>query len=126
MRPRGFTLLELLVALAIAALGVGSVAGTLFSGARDAGRARMEGRALEAAREALAIAEGTRLTPATIESETKDGLTRVVTIRARHDLVLRDTEAALIPYQVDIAVRWRDGRVERSLSLSTLRLGGGG
>jgi hypothetical protein len=46
------------------------------------------------------------------------------TTRRRDDLVYSDPAKILvIPYEIEVEVAWRDGRMSRSLTLHTIRLG---
>jgi prepilin-type N-terminal cleavage/methylation domain-containing protein len=121
-RQAGFTLIEMLIGLAILMLAAGAVTRTLVTGMDLSSRAERESRALEVAENALAVAVGSRGTPATVSTRLDGGMERIVTIRPRPDLVKPMPGGALAAYEVGVLVRWPDGRAQRSLTLSTLRL----
>lgn len=109
----------MLVALAIVALAAGSLTRTLSTGMSLSSRAAKQTAALEAARNALAVAEGSGARPASVTTRLDNGIERVVTVRARRDLVA--AAGSVTPYEIDIVVRWDEGGRAHSLALSTLR-----
>jgi type II secretory pathway pseudopilin PulG len=119
----GFLLIEVLIALAIVGLVVACVAQTLVGGLLLAGRAQREGQASEIASSALATAVATGGGHLVEQRDLDGGFVRRVTIRPRPDLVLPASDPMLTPYQIDVVVTWHEGRVGRSLALSSLRLG---
>ena len=120
-RQSGFTLLEVVVALAIVLLASTSLLRTLGVGLRSAEQATAEAAALETARNALAVAEGTGAGASSVSDTLASGIERSVTIRPRPDLL--DAASGLpLPYQIDVIVRWHQGVRSRSLVLSTLRM----
>ena len=119
---RGFTLLEVAVALAIVMLAGGALTRTMSAGVSLSSRASKETAALEVARNALAVAAGGGASPASVTDRLEGGIERVVTVRARPDLLPRTAPPALRPYQIDVTVRWPEGGRTRSYTLSTLRL----
>jgi general secretion pathway protein I len=120
-RERGFTLIEVLVAVAIAAL----VLLPLLHGFSKA----LDGAAdSEAYEEAVAIAQSELAmlgTGAPLAEE--KGFTREdgrFTIAASvHRYPLGDASAYVVPYELSVAVSWGEGRRHRSVTLQTLRLG---
>jgi len=119
-RQAGFTLLEILVALAIMMLAAGALTRTLVTGTLLSGRAAKETAAFEVARNALAVAQGSGATPITVDTTLGNGMQRSVTVRARPDLI-KPAFAGPVPYEIDVVVRWREGARARDISLSTLR-----
>ena len=122
-RGAGFTLIEMLIALAIVALVVVAVSRTLSTGFLTSGRAGRESKAYEIAENALAFAVGSGAGPVTTTTRLAGGMVRVVTVRIRPDLVTPTAPAALMPYEIDVRVSWREGGGTRAIALSTPRLG---
>jgi len=116
----GFTLLEVLVALVILMLAAGSLTRTLVTGMTLSSRAVRQTAALEVARNALAVAEGSGARPASLTTSLENGFERTVTVRARPDLVV-PVAGYPTPYEIDVVVGWDEGGTPRSLALSTLR-----
>jgi general secretion pathway protein I len=120
-RERGFTLIEVLVAVAIAAL----VLLPLLHGFSKA----LDGAAdSEAYEEAVAIAQSALATLGTRAPLAEDrGFTRQdgrFTVAASvHRYPLGDASTYVVPYELSVAVSWGEGRKQRSVTLQTLRLG---
>jgi general secretion pathway protein I len=114
----GFTLIEILVAFAIAVTALGALY-QLFGAGVQAGAAagRLE-TAIVLARSALEAAS-------TAESgERKDRVgpyQRRVLVRPRADLTAPDAPAGVEEITVDVS--WRDGPRERSITVTTLHVG---
>lgn len=120
-RTRGFTLLEILVALTILAVALGAILQSLSSGLRSLGAAEAHAMALMHARSQLAKVgsliplEPGEETGAASEFEWTVSVSRFELPEGR--LV---ADPALVPYQLDVSVTWpRGGRVE----LTTIRVG---
>lgn len=121
----GFTLIEVLVAFTIAALLLVAVLRILTLGLDGAQRA-------EAYTRATIIAEST-LDTLGVATPLKDGDTAELSDgpfrihaaieRYREPGAGRESVQYLVLYRVSATVAWRDGRRERSVALSTLRLG---
>ncbi len=120
---RGFTLLEILVALSILAVALGAILQSFSSGLRSLGAAETHALALMHARSQLAkvgplipLEPGER-TGAAGEFEW------TVSVRLfesqEGDPVL---DAALVPYQLDVTVTWPGGG---QVGLTTIRVGPG-
>ncbi|MDO5086172.1 MAG: prepilin-type N-terminal cleavage/methylation domain-containing protein [Comamonadaceae bacterium] len=117
--PRGFSLLEILVAFAIMALALGMLYRVMGSNARHtAGLAERE-RAVLLAESLLAAHE---LVPA--EGIRDDGESAGYVWQVRS--VPRDTPASADPraaklHEVQVQVQWQDGERTRQFALTTLR-----
>jgi general secretion pathway protein I len=117
----GFTLIEILVAFTVAALLLGALYQAFSTGLRSSAAARNSDDAVLLAESGLDALSATTIAV----GETSDRIgrfTRRSSVRARPDLAT-DAEVAVIPYQIDVEVAWRDGIRERTVSLSTLRAG---
>ncbi len=120
---RGFTLLEILVALSILAVALGAILQSLSSGLRSLGAAEAHALALMHARSQLATV-GT-LIPLEPGEQTgvADEFEWTVSVSLfesqEGDPVL---DAALVPYQLDVTVTWPGGG---QVGLTTIRVGPG-
>lgn len=115
----GFTLIEILVAFAVATLLLGALYQIFATGLRSSVAAENLSGAVLLAQSALDAAAGTP--PSVSVTDDKiDGYERRTSVRRRPDLAPDDQQAALIPYEVEVTVTWRDGRRERQVSLVTL------
>jgi general secretion pathway protein I len=119
----GFTLLEVLVALAVLAVSLGTIYALFTSGlnAADRGEDVIVATALAQSKlEALGIAEPLALGESSGRFD--NGFRWHRTVRAyRGPLALARYEVA-VPLAVDVAVSWPDGRRLRTVTLSTVRL----
>lgn len=124
----GFTLIEVLVALAIVGLALGAVAGVFSNGLAAHETAADAESALALAEERLALAGAT----AALRPGTDNGIfaqrfawqTTIAPYDEGNDADRFSQPKNLPPlYRVAVSVAWRDGRRRRQLSLSTLRLG---
>lgn len=134
-RDGGFTLIEVLVALAIAGLALAAIAGVFGTGVLGHATATDADAALALAEEKLAGAEATpTVRPGRSAGVYAGHFDWQVSVAPYDDT--GDT-AALPPavnplpnpaaptlrlYRIEAAVAWRDGRRRRQLALSTLRL----
>ena len=125
-RNRGFTLIEVVVALAI--LGVGlTVIIELFSGGLRLARASMEyTKAVNYARTKMEeIAVKSAVQEGTGEGESDDKSFRWQVVMKKVDLLSIDKSMDYKPpielYQVKIDVFWKSGSKERSTSLESLK-----
>jgi prepilin-type N-terminal cleavage/methylation domain-containing protein len=118
----GFTLIEVLVAFAVAVLLLGALY-TLFStGLRSSASAEHYADAVLLAESGIDALAGTPV--AVGETSDRFGIYRRTTsIRARPDFGPADEQAALEPYEIQVRVVWREGVRERAVQLSTLRAG---
>ena len=116
---RGFTLLEILVALVIFALAFGVLAQIIQTGLRQSGVARSIAAATLVARSELArVGVEVPLEAARAEGETADGLrwhTDVELVEAPSE------QRSLATYQVQVTVTWGPSQAEQ-LTLTTLRV----
>jgi general secretion pathway protein I len=124
-RTAGFTLMEVLVALAVVGLAMGAIAGVFSNGLLGHETASGAESALALAEEQLALAAAAPRPGAT--SGTYDGrFAWQTTVAPFQDTADKDAPApASLPslYRIAVNVSWRDGRRSRQVSLSTLRLG---
>ena len=126
-RAAGFSLIEVLIALAIVGLALAAAAGTIGAG--------LSGH--EAARDAataLSLAEG-KLAEAGIAAPLREGqsdgsfadrFTWQVSIATYADPAedrFASGHAAMRLYRIAVSVAWQDGHRERRLALDTVRLG---
>jgi general secretion pathway protein I len=122
----GFSLLEVVVALAILALALGALYPAFSSAARRAHLVAERDRAVMLADSKLAEIDAAVLRPG-IEAGTVDGRYRW---RRRVEPYALPGAGAdptpLIPYQVTMEVRWGPEERARSIELTTVRLGSGG
>lgn len=123
--PRGFTLVEVLVAFTVATLLLGALYQIFSGGLRSASVAAEYSNAIllaESALEAFGVEE--RLVAREAHDRVDRKYERHVVVRPRPDLLADDMiSPALAPYEVEVSVTWRSGRQPRSVSLSTIRLG---
>jgi general secretion pathway protein I len=120
--PRaGFTLIEALVAFAVASVLLGAIYDIYLTGMRAATGGTRYGGAVLVAQSALESLTNVPLSP----GDTADRIgvfDRETTVRARADLVPKGSQLALTPYEIVVRVVWREGLRRHALSLSTLRL----
>jgi prepilin-type N-terminal cleavage/methylation domain-containing protein len=117
---RGFTLIEVLVALVIFALVFGVLAQIFQSGLRQTAGAAAASEATMVARSQLArVGVELPLVAGEALGETADGLHWRTAIRLAEP---PDEEQSFVPYLVEVTVAWGDGPAEQ-ITLTTLRLG---
>ena len=124
-RPSGFTLIEVLVALAIIGLALGAIAGVFGQGLTAHEAASEAEMALAVAEEQLALATATPR-PGVANGVFANRFTWRTNIAPYQDAANKTADAptALPPlYRIAVSVAWQDGRHTREVSLSTLRLG---
>jgi general secretion pathway protein I len=130
---RGFTLLEVIVALVIAALAAGSLAQAVGAGLHESRTAALYDQAVIRARSRLAAAShGARLTPG--EWSGQDGGFRwQLQVAPVQTVVLRPvaTEAPraevthnVVLYDIAVTEGWTEGAAARSVRLETQQVGG--
>jgi general secretion pathway protein I len=121
----GFTLIEVLVALAVVSLALGAIAGVFSNGL-------LGHETASGAETALALAEGQLALSAAAPrpgaaSGTYEGrFAWQTTVAPFKDVADKDLSApGSLPslYRIAVSVSWRDGYRSRQVSLSTLRLG---
>jgi general secretion pathway protein I len=115
----GFTLIEILVSFAIAALVLGALYRVFSSGLQ----ASVAG---ERYSEAVLLAQSTLDEVSAIRPAAADDTIGVYhrnwSVADRPDLLPANTQLPAMPYEVTVTVAWREGGHEREVSLSTLRL----
>ena len=124
----GFTLIEIIVAFAILALGLTLLLGTLSGATRQMRQAGDAGRAALHAQTLLAEHASALQGPATVDGELDDGryrwqlqVTPWIDPVARDDAVQGDPGAArLLHVQLDI--EWADADPQQRLQIKSLRL----
>ncbi|MDB5408913.1 MAG: ral secretion pathway protein [Rhodospirillales bacterium] len=117
----GFTLIEALVAFAVAAVLLGAIYDIYSTGMRGATGGARYGTAVLIAQSALESLTNVQLSPG--ETTDRVGIfARHTTVRVRTDLVPPGSQLALTPYEVVVRIDWHEGVRQRALSLSTLRL----
>lgn len=124
-RESGFTLLEVLVALAIVGLALGAVAGVFSLGLTAHETTSAAETALAVAEEQLTLAAATPR-PGTTHGIYASNFAWQTTVGPYQDTgdKLGDAPPTLpLLYRIAVSVTWRDGRHARQVSLSTLRLG---
>ena len=121
-RSAGFTLIEVLVAFAVATLLLGALYEVFSTGLRSSASAEHYANAVLLAESGLDALAGTPV--ALGETNDRFGIyVRQTNIRARPDLGPPDGQTAVIPYEIQVRVAWREGVRERAVQLSTLRTG---
>lgn len=131
MRPRtephGFTLIEVLVAFAIAAILLTVVLRTLTAGLTESDRSAAYTRATilaESALDAMGVVAPLRDGES---ADLTDGRFHIHAVTERyHDAATDAAGQYLVLYRLSVTVSWGEGRWPRAISLSTLRLGPAG
>jgi general secretion pathway protein I len=122
-REEGFTLLEVVVAFAVAALLLGVIYQVFSSGLRAGAAADDYSRALLLAESGLEAYTAPHALAAGMWRERISGrFQRETRVRPRADLREASLEVEIMPFEIEVIVEWRDGLRTRSLSLSTIRL----
>lgn len=124
-REAGFTLTEVLVALAIIGLALGAVAGVFGVGLTAHETVSSAETALAVAEEQLSLAAATPH-PGATNGIFADRFTWQATVAPYQDPAYKAADAptpAPPLYSIAVSVAWNDGRHTREVSLSTLRLG---
>jgi general secretion pathway protein I len=123
--PAGFTLIEVLVAFAIAALVLGALYQISSTSTRAALAAtRYSGATLVAESAIEVFSAPGLLAPTRMHGRVDDVYTRDVHVWVRSDLLPAGQQLPpIVPYEIDVTVSWQDGRSAHSVALSSLRLG---
>jgi general secretion pathway protein I len=123
-RSAGFTLVEVLVALAIVGLALGAVAATFGNSLTAHETAADAEAALALAAEQLALAAASPR-PGTARGNFAGRFAwqTNVALYDDGDKTADPTQSLPVLYRVGVSVAWRDGRRGREVALSTLRLG---
>lgn len=121
-RSSGFTLVEILVALAVAMVVLIPLQALFSLGLRAGSLATDSSRALLLAEAGLELHAGRIDLAAGEEAERLDSrFERRSTVQPRPDLLPAGSGQALA-YEVSVSVIWQDGRRQRNVTLSTLML----
>ncbi|MDX1541857.1 MAG: prepilin-type N-terminal cleavage/methylation domain-containing protein [Geminicoccaceae bacterium] len=121
MAERGFTLLEVVVALIVFALTFGALAGIFSTGFRQSRSAERTIEATLTARSLLErIGNETRLEPGRFGDDIDNGLRFEASIRPIGE---PDPDFGFVLYEVDLVVAEADAAPDQGLRLTTLRLG---
>jgi general secretion pathway protein I len=119
----GFTVVEIVVALTILALALGVLLNVMSNGIRQTGRAETVSEAGSLAQSLLAeVGNELPLRDGQITGRTDNGFRWRIEINPYGDGSDR-REWPVAAHQVSAEVSWSDGPQERSLVLTTLRLG---
>ncbi len=123
---KGFTLLEVIVAIVIFAISFGVLAQIMQTGFRQSGAAESATTGVMLARSLLArIGVEEPLLPGRVEGDAGAGFTWVTEIRPA--AIAGDDEGGtpeFALYLVEVTVAWGSGRGSERLTLTTLRVGG--
>jgi general secretion pathway protein I len=117
----GFTLIEVLVALAIAGLGLGALLVAVNQGLGSVGSAQQYMEATRRAQSRLATF-GTAMAVGEGDWSGDDGGGYSWRVQA-HILPGADQKAPLVPYAVDVTVAWQSNGQTRTVLLHSQRLG---
>ena len=118
----GFTLIEILVAFAVAIVVIGALYDIYSTGLRSGTSSGKYSNAVLLAESALDAVAAGRLSPVDT-TERVGGYERRISVRVRPDLGSTPAGLAVFPYEVEVQVAWREGIRERTVSLSTIWLG---
>lgn len=121
-RDGGFTLLEILVAFTVAALMLAGIYDVFSRGVRATAVSRHSTEALMLAQSSLDATTGVPVAPG-LTTEAIGAYERTIDVRPRPDLLPRNAQISVIPYEIVVRVAWRDGVRQRDVSLSTIWLG---
>lgn len=118
----GFTLIEILVAFTVAILVLGALYDVYATGLRSTTSTEKYSNAVLLAESGLDALAAGPLTPI----DTTDligGYERRISVRLRPDLAPTAARLVVFAYEVEVQVAWHEGIRERTVSLSTVRLG---
>ena len=119
----GFTLLEVLVAFTISVFMLGAFLQIFSNGLWQARTTDRYSMALLQAESLLAaVGKTTPLSVGAQEGLTADGFRWRLTLQRYEEGENRFDQTPLVPYQLTLTLTWMDGKQERSLALTSLRL----
>jgi len=121
----GFTLVEILVAFAIAGVLMTLLLRVLSGGLDSTGQSSAEVSAVLAAQSALdELGRSIPLRDGQEQSSDRDRFHVSTSVHRYSEGITADTSTLYsVPYEVAVTVSWREGRRDRSISLRSLRLG---
>ena len=118
----GFTLIEILVAFAVAIVVLGALYDIYATGLRSGTSSERYSNAILLAESGLDALAAGPLAP--VDTSDRIGVyERRISVRLRPDLASAPAPLAVFPYEIEVLVAWREGVRERMVSLSTVRLG---
>ena len=121
---KGYTLIEVLVAMTILAMAMTVLFRVFSGGLRNVGIAGDYARAVAIAESQLAAADGTRLAPGVEQGAIAD---RYEWTRAVRQLEVADTRTSGVSaYEVNVTVAWEQNGRARQVTLSSVLLESGG
>jgi hypothetical protein len=134
---RGFALIEIVVAFAVAAIMLVALYSLLSRGASAGAAAEAYGTAAEIAESSLdALVPDPALDAGETREQLAGGFERRIVVRPRPDLLPDESRLlvtaepqgavsrpAIFPYEIEVDISWRGGEGTRSLRLTTIRLG---
>lgn len=122
-RQAGFTLLEVLVAFTISAVMLGAFLQVFSNGLRQDRATDRYATALLHAESLLAqVGKTAPLRTGEELGRTTDGFSWRIVQTPYQEGENRFEQTPLVPYLVTLTIDWKDGKTQRALSLSTLRL----
>lgn len=123
-RRAGFTLIEVLIAFVIAALGIAIMMQSVGTGLLGADQAARYAEAAQRAQSHLAeIGVRAPLTPGTQQGEDGDRFAWTVVIAAVDNRPAARGASAAALYRIDVSVAWATGSRPRAVTLTTFRIG---
>lgn len=117
----GFTLIEAIVALAIAALGLGMLLSSSGIGLGNAGLAQQYIEAVRRAQSRLAVVASSPIVPG--EGSGDDGGGYTWQVRVSPPERGASADAPFLSYPITVTVSWQSGILTKSVTLRTMRAG---
>jgi general secretion pathway protein I len=125
---KGFTLLEVIIALIIAGIAAGALFEAVGAGLHETQTASMYDQAIVRAKSRLAAAaRGTKLVAGTHSGDDGGGFRWQLRVAPVASALVEPGAAASIPvvlYGVSVAISWNDGSTRRDVRLDTEQVGG--